>query len=274
MDETFVNAIAGLSCEAAGRRLLGDTSGISPVAILPDGEGCQAIHSLEPYLPRRARFRGTFKTFLLAEFVAYAKRNPGGACFVDESAMSAITFFNLGNAENPGHGDWRASLVLSPTAAYQAACDVNGKRLSQKELLNWIGDWSHILGGENADGSVGGPITQYLPALRNLNIKATAESHVTDKDFGARRSKLQEIEANARGDLPAIITMACVPYLGFAERKLSFRLQILPDDDDPKLTLRQIGREQLVEDLATEFKTRLLQELGDDAEVSIGTFSP
>ena len=42
----------------------------------------------------------------------------------------------------------------------------------------------------------------------------------------------------------------------------------------PALKLRPISWEQMLDSIQHEFKTRLIEEIGDKAKVHIGTFAP
>lgn len=275
MDASAIKAIQQLAINAEQRNRLGDLDDISPVAILAGSKGGQVLESLERFMPSPSRYRGVYITNVLSEFVAYTNRHPGAACFVDDEAMNAVAYFDLGTPDAPGHGDHRAILELHATAAYEAAQDASRQDFTQKALVNFIEDWSYCLRASKSDApdAPTSSIKEFLPGIRSINIKASLDATHADRDFGASKSRLEDIEANAKGTLPAVIYMSVTPYLGFEKRELRFRLQVRTDPDEPTLQLRLVGAEKLREDLATEFKASLLEEIGSRAdEIAIGTF--
>jgi uncharacterized protein YfdQ (DUF2303 family) len=252
--------IADLAVEAAkANRLDTDTP-----AVLHNG----APVSLEKLGAGRIRFRGAFKTNALADFAAYLKAYPGGVGFIDPKGCAATAYLNLGTPENPGHGDWTATLSPEPTAAFAALLGIDGQHRSQRSLVEWIEDWSGNLRG--VDNS---PISQVVAVIRALTISAKSEVTHTDKDFGAKRSALEEIEAKATAAIPTHINFRCAPYVGLQDRDFSLRLSIITGDT-PALALRIVGKEAVIEDIAREFKATVLSAVGEAATMTIGTFVP
>ncbi len=229
------------------------------------------VVSIEHLQEGRSRFRGSLKTSLLSEFVAYLKRHPVGAGFIDADNMTATAFLNLGTKDNPGHADWQAHLDLKATAAYRAIRSIEGSPLSQKQMAEWIEDWSTHLSAMKDGQTIG--INVALAAIREISIEAKKNVTSTDRDFGASRSSMEEIEARAKGGLPTHLRFGCHPYPGFRHRDFNLRLSVITGDS-PALKLRIVGKEQVEEDIAQEFKALLLEEIGESAELTIGTFRP
>lgn len=238
----------------------------TPALILDD-----KVVSIEHLQEGRSRFRGSLKTTVPAEFVAYLKRYAGGAGFIDADSMTATAYLNLGTPEKPGHADWSASLNLKATAAYTALQQADGMARSQKQMAEWIEDWSNHLGAIK-DGE-GISINVALAAIREISIEAKKNVTSTDRDFGASRSSMEEIEARAKGGLPTHFQFRCTPYPGFSSRDFVLRLSVITGES-PALKLRIVGKEQAEEDIAQEFKALLLEEIGESAELTIGTFRP
>ncbi|MDP1543148.1 MAG: DUF2303 family protein [Polycyclovorans sp.] len=238
----------------------------TPALILDD-----KVVSIEHLQEGRSRFRGSLKTSLLAEFVAYLKRHTGGAGFIDADNMTATAFLNLGSKEDPGHADWQAHLDLKATAAYRAIRSIEGSPLSQKQMAEWIEDWSTHMSAVKDGAAIG--ISTALAAIREISIEAKKNVTSTDRDFGASRSSMEEIEARAKGGLPTHLQFGCHPYPGFRHRDFNLRLSVITGDS-PALKLRIVGKEQVEEDIAQEFKALLLEEIGESAELTIGTFRP
>jgi len=265
MDASTILEISNLATQATKANRL-DT--FTP-AFIHDGEA----KSLEAFQKGRSRFRGKFATEVLSEFSGYVKNHVGGHGFIDADRFCAIVFHNLGDVIEPGHADWRSTLTLKSTAAYAAMLSIEGKGLTQKQVVEWVEDWSPQLRAKFGAESDAVGITQALVAIRNLTISAKSDVTHTDKDFGASRSALEEIEAKAQGGIPSHLVFTCVPYIGFVSRDFALRLSVITGDK-PALVLRMVAKEATTEDLAREFKTRLLEEIGDAATMTIGNFTP
>lgn len=263
MEAQAINRIAELALCADDRHVL---KAHTPALILDS-----KVVSIENLQKGRSRFRGVMSTSVLSEFVAYVRRHPGGAGFIDPKQVKATTFLNLGTPDEPGHADWKAVLQLEPTAAYAALLAVEGRPLMQRELVEWIEDWSANLSAVKDGEEIA--ITAALTAIREVTIEAKKSATSTDRDFGASRSSLEEIEAKAKGGMPSHLLFQAVPYLGLQSREFRLRISVLTGDK-PSLVMRIVGKEQAQEDIAQEFKSKLLEEISDTATLTIGSFTP
>jgi uncharacterized protein YfdQ (DUF2303 family) len=252
--------IADLSVQAAkANRIYTDTP-----AVLHNGN----IVSLEKLNNFRSRFRGAFGTSVLSEFAAYLKANPGGVGFIDPKMCTAKMFLNLGTPGLPGHADWTATLWLDNTAAFAAVLAIDGRQQSQRSLVEWMEDWSGNL--RQVDG---GSISGVVSLVRALTIKSNSEVTHTDKDFGAKKSALEEIEARSTSAIPTHVNFRCAPHVGFQDRDFPLRLSIITGEK-PALVLRIVSKEALFEEIANEFKDLLIKAVGDAASMTIGSFDP
>lgn len=267
MDSTAIDSIAKLAVEAARANLID----IGVPALIIDND--QKIVSLEQFQPERVRFRGRFATSVLGEFVNYVKANPGGAGFVDPTKVNATVFFNLGDTDKPGHGDWTGSLALTPTAAYAAIQAVESKRLAQRELAEWIEDWATNLHAQFGEADEKMSIGQAVAAIRNLTISAKSDVTHNERDFGATRTALEDLQARSEGGIPKYLSFSTEPYPNFVPREIRLRLSVITGEK-PALTLRIVGKEALEEDIAREFRQMLLEGIGDAATVTLGSFTP
>lgn len=234
------------------------------------------IHSLEPYLPGRLRFRGTMTTSIAAEFAGYVKARPGGEGYIDGDSLTATVFFNLGTNQAPGHGDHRARLAMKQTAPYAAMCKADGGRFDQRGLLDWLEDWAPNLRAiENTtDGGAEIPWSRAIQAIREINISAKKDVESRQDDFKVGRTAIEEVEAKSKVGLPAGFLFRCEPYIGLANREFFLRLAVLTSAEKPVLTLRIVQKEVHQEAIAEEFKALLLREIGDAAAMTIGEFKP
>lgn len=244
---------------------------LMPIAPLPDNV---QIHNLEKFQALRSRFRGTLNTNSLRDFADYTiKRNGAEAQgFINQDAMSCTVFFNLGDEITPGHADDQAILKLKPTAAYKALQEIAGKKLSQRDLAEWIEDW-HLNLQATQEGGKAMAISAAVASVRNITIKATASATNSEHNFGASRSAMDSIEAASAESRIEALHFSLTPYEGLGTRVFSLKLSILTGDDKPTLKLRWASEEQQVEEIAQEFKTTLAKEVGGAASLTLGTFS-
>lgn len=265
MDSTAIQLIQDTAIQAAASNRP-DTH--MPAIIINDD-----IMSIEHLQEGRSRFRGKLKTDSLDDFITYTNDHPGGSGFIDAEQVAATVFFNLGDTVAPGHGDWTATLKLKPTAEYAAMLKVLGNRLSQRDMIDFAEDWAGNISAIAADGTPI-PMPKALAAVRKLTIKATAEATHTEKDFGARKSSLEDIEASADDGLPYGFGFTVTPYAGLLSRSFTLRLSILTGGEKPQLVLRAIALESAQEAIAQEFKRKLQDGIGSDATLYLGSFTP
>ena len=243
------------------------------VKALPNG---MTLHSLEPYMAARFRYRGHLLTRSFDDFVTYCKRWDTAECFINPEDMTATAIFNLGTLVNPGHADHTASLKMRKTAPMAELEKVDGRAMSQKGFAEWLEEWVPyltILDGIGEDAKVIDPI-QAIAAVRSVTIAARAEQTNEEGDRKSSRSRFAEVEAKTRGVDPALIRFRCEPYHGLDARDFSLRISILTGDDTPHFKLRVLQMEAEEEDMAAEFQEKL-QAAFEDTNVTtyIGVFS-
>ena len=69
--------------------------------------------------------------------------------------MSAAAILNFGTTDAPGHCDSKATVKLDQTAPYTALLEIVNKRLTQRELAEFIEDWRSFItcwSEEDAEG--------------------------------------------------------------------------------------------------------------------------
>lgn len=268
MDKTAIELIQNTAIAAAAMEA---GKGLDVVA-LPQG---LALASLEPFQKQRSRFRGTFTTGSLDDFVEYvgSRGGEGTVCFVESQRMAARAFFNLGTEQNPGHGDHIAVLSLEATAPYKATQAVNGVKMSQQQLAEWLEDWNAFLSASDVDGN-NIEMRRAITAARRITIEAIRKEEHTTENMRASRSAMEDIEAKSKDGLPAEFHVRCEPYLGLGDMVLRLRLSVLAGGDKPALIMRIVQYEALQEEMAERFKDRLTAKLGDTAKTLVGTFKP
>jgi uncharacterized protein YfdQ (DUF2303 family) len=233
------------------------------------------IHDLEEFMPGRSRYRGSMSTSSPDDYVRYCCDHDsiGAKCFVDPESMSARAFFNLGTEDDPGHADFTASLKLDKTAEYRALCQVNGDRMTQKTLAEWLEDWSFMIQPFNGEGDTV-DVKKAISAVRRITIEAHRKEDHEDQDFKASRSALESVEARSDSGLPSGFIFTCVPYNGLGERSFECRLSVITGGDTPKLVVRIKRLDVIQEDMGKEFM-QLLSDSFEDWELTtyLGSFS-
>lgn len=248
----------------------------TPAVILMDGPGKTSVHSIEHLMGGRARFRGVMSTSSLKDFVAYVmSREVSPRGFVDAEKIESLAckaFFNLGHETLPGHADDVAVLKPKMLSAFSVMRSTNGKKLGQQDLIDWIEDWHHILTAHKADGSHM-EITAAVAGVRNIKLQKKAEATSTVGNANSARSAFEEIEANRDGTMPGTFTLKTAPFDGFAEKEFVLRVSVLTGSDVPQLSLRWQRQEVQCEEIAQEFKSILVREMGGMADsLVVGTF--
>ncbi|HHG8876717.1 TPA: YfdQ family protein [Citrobacter freundii] len=252
---------------------LNDIHGLAcPTALLPEGTG---IESLERFSLERFRFRGAMTTTSIDDFARYSKGYASASeparCFIDADNMTASSVFNIGTLDNPGHADNVASITLKKTAPFRALLQIDGQRLKQKQIAEWLEDLSDYLLAFDADGNTM-QISQAAQAVRRITIQqATQQDHETS-DFAGKKSLMQSVEASSKDVMPVAFEFKCVPYEGLGERRFSLRNNLLTSDE-PCFVLRIIQLEAQEEEIANEFRDLLISKFeGESVETFIGNF--
>jgi len=262
----------------------------TPAIVLNAGNGVQRVESMEAYDAHRSRFRGTFNTHSLQDFAHYVTKRVGGEGFIQPDSLSATVILNLlvddsgtpvptGTPALAGHADHRAQLNLKQTPAYAALHAAVRTQFDQKAIVEWFEDWWDYLAADYPDATdnvAADPLRmrQAMTAIRKVKIKATGESVHTDKDFGASRSALEDVEASSDVGLPRGFRFTCEPSDDLDTRVFYLRLGVLTGGDKPKFVLRWSKRESDIEAIGQNFKAKLLDAIGDKATMLLGTFDP
>ncbi|ARB21741.1 YfdQ family protein [Klebsiella michiganensis] len=252
---------------------LNDIPGLAcPTALLPQNT---SIESLERFALERFRFRGAMDTTSIDDFVrysvAYAQEEEKARCFIDADNMLARSIFNIGTLDNPGHADNVASIKLKKTAPFRALLAINGDHLNQKQIAEWLEDWSDYLLAFDAGGNTM-TIAQAAQAVRRVTIQQATQADHEDSDFSGKKSLMQSIEASSKEVMPVAFEFKCVPYEGLGERRFSLRNSLLKSSD-PVFVLRIVQLEAQEEAIANEFRDLLVGKFdGKPVETFIGNF--
>ncbi|CAH3672890.1 TPA: DUF2303 family protein [Klebsiella oxytoca] len=252
---------------------LNDIHGLAcPTALLPQNT---SVESLERYSLERFRFRGAMDTTSIDDFVrysvGYAQEDDKARCFIDADNMLARSIFNIGTLDNPGHADNVASIKLKKTAPFRALLAINGDHLNQKQIAEWLEDWSDYLLTFDASGNTM-TIAQAAQAVRRVTIQQATQADHEDSDFSGKKSLMQSIEASSKEVMPVAFEFKCVPYEGLGERRFSLRNSLLKSSD-PVFVLRIVQLEAQEEAIANEFRDLLVGKFdGKPVDTFIGNF--
>lgn len=264
MDQQTFNQIATLAI-AASKEIKSDF----PVVMLPKE---MDLHSLEGFNAHRNQFRAAFSTQRFASLIDYARANtqPNAQCFIDQSDMSALIVFDMGNVKEAGHAKHRAALKMKKTAAYQALCDLQGKKLSQKTFSDFLEDWAENLKAYCHDDEM--TVQSAVQAVRKMTIDYARNEEHEVGDFAAKKSALESVEAKSALQLPTHFEFTCNPYNGLDVRTFNLRLSVLTGSGEPVLVVRLIQAEQIEEAVTEEFSAKLTIALSNtEIKVNIGT---
>ncbi len=249
------------------------------VVALPVGV---TVTDLEQYLEQRRRYRGTMKTNLIREFVEfvtgtvdnYGLPHEDFPCFVNAQVMNATVFFNLGDIENPGHGDHQACLNLQKTEAFNQLLETNGRKFDQKNLAEWLEDWKDHLEAIAEDGATDIPMAAAVSAVRRITIGTTAEATSETQSLSSRRSAMAEVEARNKDQFPCFLKFKCEPYQGLDERTFTVRLSLITGEK-PLISARIVRLETAQEEMAKELEEKLRKGFEDTpVKTFVGSFNP
>jgi len=231
------------------------------------------VKNMEKYMEAPARFRGDFSTKIINEFQSYVGQQDIPKCFIDADSMSAKAYFDLGDVDQPGHGEHSAKLLLEKLSPYTVMCAIDGCPYTQQGLAEWIEDWRDYMIGLTVD-SQAIDIKKVIAAVRNITVSFKSESNTEEKNLGHRASGMEELDIrNDEGNLPAYIKYTCQPYDGLAERDFLMRLSVITNrHEKPELVLRVVQFEKHKEEMCEEFKDILLKTLNVD-NTFIGSFT-
>lgn len=231
------------------------------------------LEDIEKHLDQPTRHRLSIATHDLEAFAGVSNdtESPTKTCYVDDNKLGAVTFFNLGDAESPGHGDHKITLTLPPTAEYNELCRIDGQAMEQRAMAEWLEDWREFITPVWPNGVEGGNMTRAISVIRNLTIDAKKQTEHSVADFGAERSDLEKIEARGR-DLPPPprFIFGCIPYQGLSYREIELRLSVITSSNAPSYKLRMVRADLLKQNMADEFAAVLSESL-NGVPVVIGT---
>jgi uncharacterized protein YfdQ (DUF2303 family) len=245
---------------AAGNRLPTDTD--VPAVILPDGA---AVKSLEHLLAAPRQMQQTYRTERLEDFCRYAKAesessDEDAAVFVLPDGSGAKAIMDYGCHTAPLWGKHSAVLEMRPTAEFASLRKASASPLGQRELIDWLEDWSHIVTPYRGDDTLS--LTKALATIRRVDIKQSKSATHEQNDWSAARSSMEQIEARSGEEsMPEGFRVRCQVYPHTQERDITVRLSLLTGDDKPRLRLRIVGLDALMKAIADEIELEIATRL-------------
>ena len=232
---------------------------------------------LEQYESGRNRKRGCFATQDIDSFVGYIENvdQPEHIkIFIDKDTMSALAILNFGaDGFAQGHLDDKAALLAQKTVTFNKLLSMHNQgRCNQKVFAEFLEDWGHQIIARDKEGNEI-ENAKAVNAVRNMQIKESAQTDSNVGDYRESRSRLESVEAKSiDGALPSYFEVKDSCYSGFAERTLKLRMGISNVDGSPVFKLEIIGLQLIEDESAKEFVSILLNERLGDIPIAIGSF--
>lgn len=243
----------------------------TPLAILPSSF---ELSSLEKFMPNRTSYRGCMSTNSVPDFFSYCKdyAKEGSKCFISDD-MDAVSIFDMGTESAPQHMNHKAKLSLKKLSAYKALLEnTGGAKLRQKNLSDFIEDLSDYMKIESTTGALM-TNSQAAAAVKQVTIAQVTKVGTTVGDYEEQQESLASISAENKDSLPAFICFDCTPYAGLMPRSFVVRVGIITGHSEPVFSLRIIKHEQHIEEMADEFKAKIIEGLADtEIKTFIGSF--
>lgn len=249
-----------------------------PVVALPNNFD---LKNIEDLMEQRNRFRGTFKTSSIHDFIGYTEAQTlnDAKMFVDHSErMEAVAIFDVGDEGNPLHCEHRAIYKPKPTAVFAAISSIAERdKLSQRELTDFIEDWLEdiaIVCDEGADESTELRPAQAIASIRSVTVETRSSQTHSEGNFSASRSAMDEVEARSAVDrLPDFLVFEVSPYEGFEKQTIYLRVSLFTGSEKPSFKLRWVSKEAQLEEIGEELVAKLQEGLPEELPVYKGEFS-
>ncbi len=244
----------------------------APLIALPHGV---SIENIEQFQKHAFAFKASINTNSYDDFIDYCKKfdSDTAVCFINADKMAAVTTFDTGSVNLPGHRLHTSTLVLKKSAAYSALLDINGKALDQKKAAEFLEDWQfNIEARDNSDKAISAGVA--AATLRDLTIEKAKIINSKVGDFSNELSELERVEAKNKDTIVANFTFDCNPYHGINPHRLFLRVSLRTSGSEPGIVFRIIQLEESEERITEEFKTNVRDSLDDcEMDVFIGSMA-
>ncbi|HHS83676.1 MAG TPA: DUF2303 family protein [Gammaproteobacteria bacterium] len=245
----------------------------NPAVFAPNGMG---LISLENFENQPYRHKGRFHTQRIQSFIDYvlAHKEYRTQLFVNDREMCAEAAFDHFDAQADAAmaTGWREHLAIiemQETSEWSALTKHdrhNGYQFTQREFLDFINDWSHVLTFKEKDdeGITDIPIGRVYQSIQKLEVKATNTATHEEKDFRQSRGKLEELDIKgADSNLPATMHMACSTHIGLEPTVVECRLMVLSSENKVALGYRINALDRILDESANDFSDKIVAGTGD-----------
>lgn len=272
MDQTAIKRIEELAVSAMATSLINEGADMkTPAVAVPAGV---EVKSLEHLLEAPVHQRATYTTERLEDFCNYVSEEhlteSNSAVFVLPDGSGAEGIIDYGTHNDPLWGHHRAKLTMKYTPEFAALLAACARDLSQRDLIDFIEDWQHVL--TPFDGETATSVATALQKIQRIDIKASATQTNTVGDMKHQRTAFEEIEAkSADGAPPSAFAMTCQVYPCTRSRDVRARLSLKTGGDKPTFRLRIIGEDALRKEVAEEIDFEIRGRLGKDVRTFVGS---
>jgi uncharacterized protein YfdQ (DUF2303 family) len=265
----------------AGTRMDSDCVPEDGPVLLPAG---MTLATLEPFMERPARTRGTYTTNRIEDFTAYCEKviasghAPHGAgnahLFVDENAATPVAkmVFDFGSVVAPMWREDRAVLVVEPSPEYaELSALMDAGAVRQDAFVDFVDDWASQCTFLRPDGK---PIDAAIAKTEFADLTVDAVRSMRSKvtDFQREKSAVEKLSMGK--GLPNRLLFACRPWKCVSGRQVTVRLSAFESGGTLALKLTHVGAVALREALVDELTARLDEAFSGTATVVRGTFDP
>lgn len=257
MDKSAIDTLIDIGATRDG--LIGKT--FIPSALIP--KTCEVVN-LENFLEAPIRMRATFRTERLEDFAAYVREQGDTnetAIFIQSAGSGAKAVIDYGSDKDPLWGDHKAILSIPATPEADAIQRICCRPHSQRELIEFMEDWGHILNAESSSEETIG-IKKAIAAIRAVTIDSIRKLTNEEADFETSQSALEKISAkSSKGALPAKLIATASLLEGLEPTLIELRVSILTGEDRPMFRVRFVAEEKLRQAAAKEVEARIQTDL-------------
>lgn len=221
------------------------------------------VLELDDFNKRPSRFREKFVTDHFESFASYWHDHAydESRIYVNKSTMSAKVCFDPGAPGSPSHRSHWAALGLTKTPMLNAIQDVSAKKLTQRQLAEFLEDWRIELRALDADGNII-DFRKVIAAVRKFDVKGKAESGHIESSLATSKSAFASLEAGNKELIPEYIVAHGEAYLGLPRRDIPMRLSVyMKVDEAPTFSLSIVRPDSLQEVFAELFVDTLNEVL-------------
>lgn len=267
MDQSAIKRIEELAAVSATRDM---TQEHVPAIVAPIG--CD-IKTIEHLMQQPSDQRAIYSTERLEDFCNYVSEerltDNNSSVFILPDGSGAEGIIDYGTHNNPLWGHHRAKLAMKHTPEFAALLSACARDLSQRDLIDFIEDWQHVL--TPFDGETATSVATAIQKIQRIDITAKATQTNTVGDMKHQRTAFEEIEAkSADGAPPSAFAMTCQVYPCTRSRDVRARLSLKTGGDKPSFRLRIIGEDALRKDVAKEIDLEIRMRLGNDVRTFVG----